>query len=212
MQGTAPSSRSKTDARDENGTSGGVLEDATNLPNLLSLLRILAVPLIVWLLANPSPRIALVTFGVYFAATMTDVLDGWLARKYGLITPLGKLLDPLADKLLVVSALIMLGVMPREPALPGWLLVIIVGRELAVTGLRSIAASEGIVLAAEASGKVKMVLQSIGVHALILHYNHLGISFHTFGMLMLVLGTAVGLWSAFGYHLSVFRELSRRRG
>jgi CDP-diacylglycerol--glycerol-3-phosphate 3-phosphatidyltransferase len=218
MEGTAPSSRNKEtarrrgDSREMAGPGGDVLEDAANLPNLLSLLRILAVPLIVWLLANPSPKIALVTFTVYFAATMTDILDGWLARKYGLITPLGKLLDPLADKLLVVSALIMLGVMDREPALPGWLLVIIVGRELAVTGLRSIAASEGIVLAAEASGKVKMVLQSIGVHALILHYNHMGISFHSFGMWMLVVGTAVGLWSAFGYHLSVFRELSKRRG
>ena len=167
------------------GGSGRLLDDAANLPNLLTLLRILAVPLIVWLLANPSPGTALVTFLIYFAATMTDVLDGWLARKYALITPLGKLLDPLADKLLVVSALIMLAVMPREPTIPGWLLVVIVGRELAVTGLRSIAASEGIVLAAEASGKVKMVLQSIGVHALILHYQHWGMNFHSFGMLAL---------------------------
>ena len=190
---------------------GPVLEEAANLPNLLSLLRILAVPLIVWLLANPSPRTALITFVIYFAATMTDVLDGWLARKYALITPLGKLLDPLADKLLVVSALIMLSVMHREPSIPGWLLVLIVGREIAVTGLRSIAASEGIVLAAEASGKVKMVLQSIGVHALILHYQHWGVNFHLLGMTTLVAGTIVGLWSAVSYHVSVFRELSKGR-
>ena len=216
MAGTVPSARGDSrrprkerepNARD----AGAILDDVANLPNLLTLLRILAVPVIVWLLANPSPQIALVTFSVYFAATMTDVLDGWLARKYALITPLGKLLDPLADKLLVVSALIMLAAIHREPNLPGWLLVLIVGREFAVTGLRSIAASEGIVLAAEASGKIKMVLQSIGVHALILHYNHWGISFHSFGMAMLIAGTAVGLWSAVAYHVTVFRELSAAR-
>jgi CDP-diacylglycerol--glycerol-3-phosphate 3-phosphatidyltransferase len=130
---------------------------------------------------------------------------------HGLITPLGKLLDPLADKLLVVSALIMLAVMDREPNMPGWLLVLIVGREFAVTGLRSIAASEGVVLAAETSGKIKMVLQSIGVHALILHYTYYGIDFHAFGMVMLILGTVVGLWSAVEYHVILFRVMSSER-
>ena len=191
--------------------AGRLLADAGNLPNLLTLVRILAVPVLVWLLANPSPHTAVVTFWIYFAATMTDVLDGWLARRYGLITPLGKLLDPLADKLLVVSALIMLAVMDRDPHMPGWLLVLIVGREFAVTGLRSIAASEGIVLAAETSGKIKMVLQSIGVHALILHYTYYGINCHTFGMVMLVVATLVGLWSAVEYHIMLFRAMSPDR-
>jgi CDP-diacylglycerol--glycerol-3-phosphate 3-phosphatidyltransferase len=191
-------------------TGGRLLADAGNLPNLLTLVRILAVPVLVWLLASPSSKTAVVTFWIYFAATMTDVLDGWLARRYGLITPLGKLLDPLADKLLVVSALIMLAVMDRQPNIPGWLLVLIVGREFAVTGLRSIAASEGIVLAAETSGKIKMVLQSIGVHALILHYTYYGVNFHTFGMVMLIASTIVGLWSAVEYHVILFRAMSSR--
>jgi CDP-diacylglycerol--glycerol-3-phosphate 3-phosphatidyltransferase len=186
----------------------GLLADAGNLPNLLTLMRILAVPILVWLLASPSPKTAVITFWIYFGATMTDVLDGWLARRYGLITPLGKLLDPLADKLLVVSALIMLAVTDREPHMPGWLLVLIVGREFAVTGLRSIAASEGVVLAAEASGKIKMALQSIGVHALILHYTYYGIDWHAFGMVMLIVATVVGLWSAVEYHVILFRALS----
>jgi CDP-diacylglycerol--glycerol-3-phosphate 3-phosphatidyltransferase len=186
----------------------GLLADAGNLPNLLTLVRILAVPVLVWLLASPSPKTAVITFWIYFFATMTDVLDGWLARRYGLITPLGKLLDPLADKLLVVSALIMLSVTDREPHMPGWLLVLIVGREFAVTGLRSIAASEGVVLAAEASGKIKMALQSIGVHALILHYTYYGINFHVLGMVMMVAATIVGLWSAIEYHVMLFRALS----
>jgi len=191
-------------------TARGLLADAGNLPNLLTLVRILAVPILVWLLASPSPKTAVITFWIYFVATMTDVLDGWLARRYGLITPLGKLLDPLADKLLVVSALIMLAVTDRDPHMPGWLLVLIVGREFAVTGLRSIAASEGIVLAAEASGKIKMALQSIGVHALILHYTYYGINCHAFGMVMLIVATVVGLWSAVEYHVILFRALSAR--
>lgn len=193
-----------------------------NLPTSLTLLRILFVPLlVVVLLAPPSHWTKVRFFGeegpparellgvlIFLVATLTDILDGWLARRYGLITPLGKLLDPLADKLLVVSALIMLAVMDREPNMPGWLLVLIVGREFAVTGLRSIAASEGVVLAAETSGKIKMVLQSIGVHALILHYTYYGIDFHAFGMVMLILGTVVGLWSAVEYHVILFRAMS----
>jgi len=181
-----------------------------NLPNFLTLLRIAAIPLIVWLLHDPSPKAAFVTFGVYFLASLTDFFDGYIARRYGLTTALGQLLDPLADKLLVVSALLMIALMPRSPSIPGWLLVIIIGRELAVTGLRSIAASEGIVLGAEATGKLKMVLQTIGVHALIIHYTYFGISFHSVGMLTLLVSAVVGVWSAVEYHLIVLRALTER--
>jgi CDP-diacylglycerol--glycerol-3-phosphate 3-phosphatidyltransferase len=191
------------------GRRSALLADAGNLPNLLTLLRIAAVPLLVWLLANPTPPETIVAFVVFFVATMTDVLDGWLARRYGLITPLGKLLDPLADKLLVVSTLIMLAMSARTPGIPAWLLVIIIGREFAVTGLRSIAASEGIVLAAEASGKLKMVLQSVGIHALILHSPYWGISFYALGIGSLAVATVVGVWSAAQYHVILFRALAR---
>ena len=87
---------------------------------------------------------SVVAFFVFFVASLTDYFDGYLARRYGLITPLGKLLDPLADKLLIVSALLMIAAGDRVPTIPAWLLVIIIGRELAVTGLRSIAASCGV--------------------------------------------------------------------
>jgi CDP-diacylglycerol--glycerol-3-phosphate 3-phosphatidyltransferase len=179
-----------------------------HVPNLLTLVRIAAIPLIVWLLDDPSRKNAGLAFVVYTAASLTDFLDGFIARRYGLTTPLGQLLDPLADKLLVVSALVMLAVVHREPTFPAWLLVVIIGRELAVTGLRSIAAVEGIVLPADAGGKLKMILQSIGVPALILHYPHLGIDFHLLGMVTLLASTVVGLWSAVGYHVAVFRGLA----
>ncbi|HYB97734.1 MAG TPA: CDP-diacylglycerol--glycerol-3-phosphate 3-phosphatidyltransferase [Candidatus Limnocylindrales bacterium] len=180
------------------------------LPNILTLLRILAIPLLVWLLSYPGPRESVAAMGVFFLASMTDFLDGWIARRYGLVTPLGKLLDPLADKLLVVSALVMLGVLERDPGVPGWLLVVIIGRELSVTGLRSIAAVEGIVMGAEVTGKTKMLLQTLGVHFLIVHYRYLGVSFHDVGLTLLVLSAVVGTWSAVDYHLQVFARLRLR--
>jgi CDP-diacylglycerol--glycerol-3-phosphate 3-phosphatidyltransferase len=180
----------------------------TNLPNTLTLARIAAVPVVVWLLRDPSAKAAFLTVLVYFAATITDFFDGWIARRYGQISALGKLLDPLADKLLVVSALVMLALMDRQPNIPDWLLVVIIGRELAVTGLRSIAASEGIVLAAENTGKLKMILQSIGIHALIIHYSYLGVNFHLVGLTTLLASTVVGVWSAVEYHVFVFRRMA----
>lgn len=182
------------------------------LPNLLTFLRILAIPLVGWLLTFPGPREAWTAMLVYLAASLTDFLDGWIARRFGLVTALGKLLDPLADKLLVISVLIMLAVLDRRPNIPGWLLVVIVGREFAVTGLRSIAAAEGIVLAADATGKAKMLLQTIGVNFLIVHYAYMGVSFHEIGMILLVLAAVVGVWSAVGYHIEVFHRMRDRDG
>lgn len=179
----------------------------SGLPNLLTFLRILAIPLVGWLLTYPGRREAWTAMFVYLAASLTDVLDGWIARRYGFVTALGKLLDPLADKLLVISTLMMLAVLHREPGIPGWILVVIVGREFAVTGLRSIAATEGVVLSADATGKAKMLLQTIGVHFLIVHYVYLGVSFHEIGMILLTLAAVVGVWSAVGYHLQVFHLL-----
>ena len=177
------------------------------MPNILTFLRILAIPLLGWLLTHPGPGWAWTAMFVYLAASLTDFFDGWIARRFGLVTALGKLLDPLADKLLVISALLMLAVLPRQPGIPGWILVVIVGREFAVTGLRSIAATEGIVLAADATGKAKMLLQTIGVHFLIVHYDLFGISCHEVGMILLMLAAVVGVWSAVGYHVEVFQRM-----
>ncbi len=187
------------------------LASYASLPNILTLLRIAAIPLLVWILRDPSPRAGVIAFVVYFFASITDFLDGYLARRFGLVTALGKLLDPLADKLLVVSALVMIAVADRTPTVPGWLLVIVIGREIAVTGLRSIAAAEGVVVAAEATGKFKMILQTIGVHALILHYTYWGVSCYSIGMIMLLVSAVAGIWGAVEYHVAVFRELERRR-
>lgn len=134
------------------------------LPNKLSIARIFLVPIIVTLiLTNFSMRLALC---VFLLAALTDWLDGYIARKSKQVTTLGKLLDPMADKLLICSALIALVEIVRAPA---WIVVIIVCREIAITGLRSVAASKGAVIAASKLGKYKTIGEILAVSFLILN-------------------------------------------
>ncbi|MGH7438915.1 MAG: CDP-diacylglycerol--glycerol-3-phosphate 3-phosphatidyltransferase [Polyangiaceae bacterium] len=142
-------------------------EDAVNLPNLLTMGRIVAIPFFIWLLASPTPVRGFWAGVVFTAAAMTDMLDGYLARKLGVVSVLGKFLDPLADKLIVMAALVWMVPMGRIPA---WAVVVLLARELSVTGLRSVAASEGVVISAGQEGKTKTALQMIGIVALLLGY------------------------------------------
>lgn len=142
-------------------------EDAVNLPNLLTMGRIAAIPFFVWLLDKPTPVRGFWACIVFTAAAITDVLDGYLARKLGVVSVLGKFLNPLADKLIVMAALVWLVPMGRIPA---WVVVLLLAREISVTGLRSVAASEGVVISAGHEGKTKTALQMIGIVALVLGY------------------------------------------
>ena len=178
-----------------------------NLPNTISIIRILLVPVLVVLLASPSRTGAALAAGTFFLACWSDFFDGYLARRHGLTSTLGKLLDPLADKLIVMAALVMLAAMPREPRVPAWMVVLIVGRELAVTGLRAVALSEGIVLAAEELGKYKTILQMLALHGLLLHYRWFGIDFFSGGMYFLWPSLVLSLWSAIDYHVRVIRRV-----
>jgi CDP-diacylglycerol---glycerol-3-phosphate 3-phosphatidyltransferase len=188
------------------------------LPNVLTLIRIAIVPALVWLLHDPGPAAGAAAAALFFVASLTDYFDGYLARKRGIVTTFGKLLDPLADKLIVVSALIMLAAMPCEPGVtvcdprvPAWLVVLVVGRELAVTALRSIAAGEGITLGADELGKYKTIFQMFALTALLLHYRYLYVDFHTGGLYFLWISLALSLWSAGEYHVRVFREIRSTR-
>ena len=124
------------------------------LPNLLSLFRILIIPVLVYLLSFTDPKSALLAAGLFLIAAITDYFDGYLARRNKSVSDVGKILDPLADKLMIASALIMLAAMdrPNEPSVPAWLVVIILARESAVTVIRGIALAEGIVMHAESLG------------------------------------------------------------
>jgi CDP-diacylglycerol--glycerol-3-phosphate 3-phosphatidyltransferase len=141
-----------------------------NLPNTITLARIFLVPfVVVVLLTTRLPYWDVWGVSLFLGAALTDLLDGYLARRRKQVTTLGRLLDPIADKLLISSALISLVQLGLAPA---WMVVIIIGREFAVSGLRSIAASEGFTIEASSLGKGKMVLQVAAVVGLILARNH----------------------------------------
>ena len=137
-----------------------------NLPNKLTLARIIAVPVFVVLYMR---GLFIPAFFIFILASLTDMLDGKIARKYNLITNFGKIMDPLADKILVYSAFCL---MVEDGSVPSWMLIIILLREFAVSGMRTVAAANGIVIAAGMSGKIKTVLQMIAVPLLILRSVH----------------------------------------
>ncbi|MBA2334963.1 MAG: CDP-diacylglycerol--glycerol-3-phosphate 3-phosphatidyltransferase [Pyrinomonadaceae bacterium] len=141
-----------------------------NLPNYLTVARIVIVPLLVVVLLTPFAdrwfgiNGYALAIGIFLAASLTDILDGQIARRRNQVSNLGKFLDPIADKLLVSAALI---VLVEKNLAPSWAVVIILGREFIITGLRSVAASEGIVIEAQSIGKLKMWAQCIAVVALL---------------------------------------------
>jgi CDP-diacylglycerol--glycerol-3-phosphate 3-phosphatidyltransferase len=189
------------------------------LPNLLSLFRIALVPVFVYLLRDTGPLAGAIAAGLFILGSLSDYYDGYLARKHGIVTTLGKFLDPLADKLLVVSVLIMLVAMPCDPdgagacvpRVPAWIVVVIVGRELAVTGLRSIASGEGVMLGAEELGKYKTIFQIFALTGLLIHYRYVFVDFHLGGTYFLWIALVLGLWSAVDYHVRVYREVRALR-
>lgn len=178
---------------------------AFNLPNLLSLLRILLVPLLVVVLLTKFEGKEFVGLGLFLLAALTDFLDGFLARRNQQVTRLGKLLDPAADKILTSAAFISLVELGLAPA---WMVVVIIAREFAVSSLRSLAASENIVLGAIRSAKAKTVLQIISISLLIV-YNQLG-EFERLAPLSLWLAMLASLYSGIEYFVrfapTVIRE------
>lgn len=167
-----------------------------NIPNLLTLSRILAVPVFILLLHDPTPLRALAGGIVFSLASATDWLDGYLARKWGQVTKIGKLLDPIADKILVTAALVIL---VKMELVADWIAIVIIGREFAVTGLRAIAASDGIVIPAETVGKYKVGAQIAAVLSLILDY-HLGTGWLTkTGIVIIWIAMVLAVYSGVQY-------------
>ena len=180
-----------------------------NLPNFLTFFRILLIPVLVVILTRPGRTASLMAAATFFLACLSDFFDGYLARRWGISTTLGELLDPLADKLIVAAALIMLAGLDRTPMVPAWMIVVIIGREIAVTGLRAVALGRGLVLAAQELGKYKMVFQMFALHGLLLHYNFFWVDFHLAGMYFLWISLVISLWSGIDYHVRVIRQLMR---
>ena len=187
-----------------------------NLPNILTLSRIAAVPAVVLLLMFESKENCFWAAAVFMMASLTDWLDGYLARRWGIVTVLGKFLDPLADKLIVMAALIMLIPLDRVPA---WTVLVILSRELIVSGIRSIASSEGIVIAASNLGKYKTIFQMIAIVGLLVHYryywffgveyNFLYPSFHNAGIVVYYISLFLTVWSGADYFVKFFKIFAK---
>lgn len=177
-------------------------------PNVITLGRLLAVPIIVGLLTlypEGGFWVSITTGAVFGLAALTDLLDGHLARKYNLVSTLGKFLDPLADKLLVSSALVMLIPLGRVRA---WVAFLIIAREIAVTGLRAIAAERGLVISASDSGKQKTLAQNIALFCLLWHYPLIWADTAAVGTVILYVALATTYWSG-GLYFYHFLKSSR---
>ncbi len=178
-----------------------------NLANMLTMARVFAVPVLVVLLsiehAQQTSLWAYLASGVFVLASLTDMADGYIARSQNLITNLGKFLDPLADKLLIGSALIMLVDLSR---IPGWIVVVIICRELAVTGMRGVAADKGVVIAADSLGKLKTISQIVALVPLLAHYPLFGFDPHPVGMILLYVALALTVFSGGNYLYNFYKN------
>ena len=210
LRGDPDGARSSEPASPSNleGIQTGPREAFWNLPNSVTMLRIAVVPVLfliptAWGQTQSGSRVMAWAF---ILAALSDILDGWLARRRGgeRVTRVGKLLDPLADKLLVSTALIMLVACGRVSPWAVGMVVVIVGRELAVTGLRGIASSDGHVLGASWQGKLKSLVQNFSVGALLFHYPTIGLPAHDLGLTLLGAATALTLWSGYVYFADYF--------
>ena len=178
-----------------------------NLPNFLTVSRILLIPVFVVLFSTPTPDRSLWAACVFVVAAVTDMLDGYVARRSGQITKLGRLLDPIADKLLVLSGLFLLVGLGQVPA---WVAIVITGRELAVTGVRAIAASVGVIIESENLAKYKMVFQVIAITLLILANGEFpGVAvFFGLGMAFLYAALILGVISGAQYLISFWQQVA----
>ena len=197
------------------------------LPNWLTFIRLILIPVFVAVLIEPT-RSSLNTAAVIFVfAALTDYADGYIARRYGAITDFGKLFDPLADKILVMAALVMLVSLRDDSCVslvPGWMVVLILARELWITGLRAFAAKDGTVVAAKSGGKVKSFLQMASILALLLYdysFSFLGfrVTWQFVGLNLLVVSLAFSYLSAIDYSIAILTphhgslaELTKRFG
>jgi CDP-diacylglycerol--glycerol-3-phosphate 3-phosphatidyltransferase len=182
------------------------------IPNWLTGLRVLLIPLFVVALSDYSRSSLNIALVIFILAAITDYGDGIIARRYSAISDFGKLLDPLADKILVMAALVMLVSLQDErglPFVPAWMVVLVLAREFWVTGLRAFAAKDGTVMAAQSGGKVKSFLQMVSIVALLLYDYSVSVlwfkvTFQYIGLNLLLVSIVFSYWSAVDYTMAVF--------
>jgi len=176
--------------------------ELTNLPNLITMGRVVVIPFVLFFIDNFNPLRTFIASLLWLVAAAGDFLDGYLARSRGQVSMLGKFLDPLADKLIVNAVLVYMVALARVPA---WLVVVIIGRDLAVNGLRSIASAQGLVIAASDGGKIKTAFQLVAIMLLLIHFSYpalgvgIDVNYHIAGWWLLVVSTVVSLYSGAEY-------------
>jgi CDP-diacylglycerol--glycerol-3-phosphate 3-phosphatidyltransferase len=178
-----------------------------NLPNAITMIRMCVIPALFFLLLAPGQTGSLIIAVLFIVAALTDFLDGYIARRYNIVTTMGKYLDPLADKLIINTAMIVMIPIGRVPA---WIVAITVLRDLVVDGIRTISSAEGIVIDASRLGKQKTIAQGFAVAALIIHYPFLGADAHVVGMVMLYISLFLAIYSGIEYFIRFYREVIDR--
>ncbi|MBK7825725.1 CDP-diacylglycerol--glycerol-3-phosphate 3-phosphatidyltransferase [Nannocystis sp.] len=182
--------------------------EVLNLPNMITIGRLFLIPPVLLWMDIADPFLCVMSSLVFMLAAVLDIIDGWLARRSGLVTVFGKFVDPLADKVMVAAVLVYLA---ADGRMPPWLVAILLTREFYINGLRSLASSEGMVIAASAGGKAKTAFQMVGICFLLVHYRYRMpgfdemIDFHRMGLIMLSLSVILSVLSAVEYTFH-FRE------
>ena len=184
-------------------------KDVFNLPNTISMVRIGVIPALFCLLFSPGPTMSLVIAILFIAAALTDLLDGYIARRFEIVTTMGKFLDPIADKLIVNTAMILLIPIGRIPA---WIVAVIIIRDFAVDGIRNIASSEGMIIQASPLGKRKTLCQIFAVSALMIHYQFIGADAHMVGMAILCIALVLTVTSGIDYFLKFYLNSIPKNG
>jgi CDP-diacylglycerol--glycerol-3-phosphate 3-phosphatidyltransferase len=176
--------------------------ELTNLPNLITMGRVVLIPFVLFFIDNFNPLRSFIASLLYLVAAAGDFLDGYLARKRGEVSMLGKFLDPLADKLLVTSVLVYMLALGRVDA---WVVVVIIARDFVVNGLRSIASAQGLVIAASDGGKIKTALQLVSIMMLLIYFRYpalgtgITVDYYRDGLILLYVSTAVSVFSGGQY-------------
>jgi len=176
--------------------------EITNAPNLVTMGRVVVIPLVLFFMDNYNPLRSFIAALLWLVAAAGDFLDGYLARSRGEVSMLGKFLDPLADKLIVNAVLVYMVALARVPA---WVVVVLIARDLAVNGLRSIASAQGLVIAASDGGKIKTAFQLVAIMLLLIHFRYpalgvgIQVDYHIAGWWLLIISTVVSLYSGVQY-------------
>jgi len=183
-------------------------QQAFNFPNTVTVLRIGVIPVLFLLLLSPGPTGSLIIAGLFIMAALMDILDGYIARRYRVETVMGKFLDPIADKLIINTAMILMIPIGRIPA---WIVAIIIMRDFIIDGIRSIASSDGLIIQASALAKQKTLCQNFAVSALMIYYPLFGVDAHAVGMFILYIALVLSIVSGIDYVLKFYFAIVNKK-